>query len=52
MKIRARSLEDHYYNPTYQGLIDIGVEPHFLTEEVMEGMFQVVEQHMKIFART
>ena len=37
--------EDHYYNPTYQGLIDIGVEPHFLTEEVMEGMFQVVEQH-------
>ena len=40
-----REAEDHYYNPAYQGLVDIGVEPHFLTEEVMEGMFQVVEQH-------
>lgn len=37
--------EEHYYNPTYQGLIDIGVEPHYLTEEVMEGMFKVVERY-------
>jgi UDP-sulfoquinovose synthase len=38
-----KEAEEHYYNPTYQGLIDIGVEPHYLTEEVMEGMFRVVE---------
>lgn len=35
--------EEHYYNPTYQGLIEIGVEPHYLTDEVMEGLFKVVD---------
>jgi len=40
-----KEAEDHYYNPVYHGLIDIGVEPHFLTEDVMEGMFRVVEKY-------
>lgn len=40
-----KEAEKHYYNPTYQGLIDIGVEPHFLTDEVMEGMFRVVDRY-------
>jgi len=40
-----KEAEEHYYNPTYQGLQDIGVVPHFLTEDVMEGMFHVVAQH-------
>ncbi|MCF8038082.1 MAG: NAD-dependent epimerase/dehydratase family protein [Desulfohalobiaceae bacterium] len=40
-----KEAEEHYYNPTYQGLIDIGVEPHFLTDEVMEEMFRVVQQY-------
>ncbi|WP_419663650.1 UDP-sulfoquinovose synthase [Desulfosarcina variabilis str. Montpellier] len=34
--------EEHYYNPTYQGLVELGVEPHFLTAEVLEGIFRVV----------
>ena len=34
--------EEHYYNPAYQGLLDLGVKPHYLTDEVMEKMFQVV----------
>jgi len=37
--------EEHYYNPTYQGLIEIGVKPHYLTDDVMEGMFQVVANY-------
>ncbi len=37
-----KEAEKHYYHPTYQGLLDIGVEPHYLTDAVMEGMFQVV----------
>ena len=37
-----KEAEEHYYNPTYQGLIDLGVQPHYLTDEVMAGMFQVV----------
>jgi UDP-sulfoquinovose synthase len=36
--------EEHYYNPTYQGLVDIGVEPHYLTDEVLTGMFKIVEK--------
>ena len=37
--------EEHYYNPTYQGLQNIGVEPHFLDEDVMKKMFRVVEKY-------
>lgn len=40
-----KEAEEHYYNPKYQGLIDIGVEPHYLTDEVMEEMFQVVAEY-------
>jgi len=36
--------EEHYYNPAYQGLIEIGVTPHYLTDTVMNEMFQVVEE--------
>lgn len=37
-----KEAEEHYYNPAYQGLTELGVEPHYLTEEVMESMFRVV----------
>lgn len=37
-----KEAEEHYYNPTYQGLLDIGVKPHYLTEEVVAGMFNIV----------
>jgi len=37
-----KEMEEHYYNPTYQGLIEIGVEPHYLTDEVMADIFRSV----------
>lgn len=37
--------EEHYYNPDYQGLIELGVEPHYLNEESMSDMFRVVLDH-------
>jgi len=40
-----KEAEEHYYNPTYQGLKELGVKPHYLTEEVMDRLFQVVEQY-------
>lgn len=40
-----KEAEEHYYNPTYQGLIDIGVTPHYLTDEVLHGIFAVVEKY-------
>lgn len=42
-----KEAEEHYYNPTYQGLQNIGVEPHYLTEQVMEKMFNVVSEYEK-----
>ncbi len=40
-----KEAEEHYYNPTYQGLINIGVEPHYLTDEVMEQMLRVADRY-------
>jgi len=40
-----KEAEEHYYNPTYQGLQDIGVTPNYLTEKVMNSLFDVVERH-------
>ncbi|QKE65464.1 NAD-dependent epimerase/dehydratase family protein [Aquipseudomonas campi] len=40
-----KEAEEHYYNPSYQGLIDLGVKPHYLTDEVVAGMFKVVDRY-------
>lgn len=40
-----KELEEHYYNPTYQGLLDLGVTPHYLTEKELEKMFRGVEPY-------
>lgn len=40
-----KEAEEHYYNPAYQGLVELGVTPHYLTEDVMEGMFRVVAKY-------
>lgn len=42
-----KEAEDHYYNPTYQGLLDVGVVPHYLTEEVMVSMLKLVAKFEK-----
>jgi UDP-sulfoquinovose synthase len=40
-----KEAEEHYYNPTYQGLIGIGVKPNYLTPEVMASIFQLVAEY-------
>ncbi len=40
-----KEAEEHYYNPTYHGLKDIGVIPHLLTDEVVAEMFAIVAQY-------
>jgi UDP-sulfoquinovose synthase len=34
-------LEEHYYNPNYQGMLELGVKPHFLTKDSMKEMLEV-----------
>jgi UDP-sulfoquinovose synthase len=33
-----KEAEEHYYNPSHTGLLDLGLEPHFLTDDVMDEM--------------
>lgn len=40
-----KEAEEHYYNPKYQGLKDLGVKPTFLSEDVLSGFFAVVEKY-------
>ncbi len=37
--------EEHYYNPKYSGLLDLGLKPHYLTDEVIEGFFSVAQRY-------
>ncbi|NNC90386.1 MAG: NAD-dependent epimerase/dehydratase family protein [Akkermansiaceae bacterium] len=40
-----KELEEHYYNPAHTGLLDLGLEPHPLTEDVLKGLIEVVQAH-------
>jgi UDP-sulfoquinovose synthase len=37
--------EDHYYNVTYTGLLDLGLKPHFLTDEILESFFEITDRY-------
>lgn len=37
--------EEHYYNPAHTGLVELGLEPHLLTEEVLLEMMDYVNRH-------
>jgi UDP-sulfoquinovose synthase len=37
--------EDHYYNPSNTGLLELGLEPHYMTDEVVEGMLERILEH-------
>lgn len=38
-------MESHYYNARNSKLMDLGLKPHFLTEEVLDSMLKVVLRH-------
>lgn len=40
-----KEAETHYYNPSYQGLLELGVKPHYLTDDIMQSMLELVEQY-------
>lgn len=40
-----KELEDHYYNPVYTGLVDLGLKPNFLTQKVLVDMMSFVVKH-------
>lgn len=42
-----REMEQHYYNPKNTGLIELGLKPHLMTDEVLAGMLEYVQRHRK-----
>jgi len=37
--------EEHYYNAKHTKLLDLGLEPHLLSETLVEHMFKVIQRH-------
>lgn len=37
--------DSHYYNVVHTGLPELGLEPHLLSDTLIESMFDIVEQH-------
>ena len=52
-----REPEEHYYNPSCTGLLDLGLQPHYMTPEVLAEMMKLVIKYQdniesdKIFPR-
>ena len=36
---------EHYYNVTHTGLVELGLQPHLLSQTLIESMFPIVEQN-------
>lgn len=37
-----KEAEEHYYNPTHSGLLELGLQPHYLTDDVLAAMLEQV----------
>ncbi len=37
--------DEHYYNPAHTALLDLGLEPHPMTDDVLAEMIEVVQSH-------
>jgi UDP-sulfoquinovose synthase len=54
LEVQIRSIENprkeaeaHYYNPRHTGLLDLGLEPNYLTDDVLARMMEFVLKHKK-----
>jgi UDP-sulfoquinovose synthase len=39
-------LEEHYYNVVHTGLVDLGLQPHLLSDTLIESLFGITEEHI------
>jgi UDP-sulfoquinovose synthase len=37
--------EEHYYNPVHRGLLELGLQPHYMTEEVVGDLLERVRRY-------
>lgn len=52
LAVEARPIEDprvekeeHYYNPRHTRLLDLGLEPHLLNDELVESMLKIIMRY-------
>ena len=45
-------LEEHYYNAKHSKLIDLGLKPHFLTDQLLDSMIECVARSRESIDRT
>lgn len=45
MQNPRKEKEEHYYNPTYSALRELGLQPHYMTDEVLIAMFEKVVKY-------
>ena len=45
-----KELEEHYYNPAHTGLLDLGLNPHYLTDDLLSNLIEkiiIYKSHIK-----
>ena len=45
IKNPRKEAEEHYYNPAHTGLLELGLKPHYLTDEVIAHMLETVIEY-------
>ncbi len=40
-----KEMEEHYYNPAHSGLLELGLQPHPVTDEIIAGMLAQVMKY-------
>ncbi len=40
-----KEMEDHYYNAAHSGLLELGLEPNFMTKDVLVDMLKLIIEH-------
>jgi UDP-sulfoquinovose synthase len=40
-----KEMEDHYYNAKHHGLLQLGLQPHDLTEDILVRMIELIAKH-------
>jgi UDP-sulfoquinovose synthase len=47
-----KEAEEHYYNPVHLGLLELGLTPHFMADEVLAAMLNQILPHRERIDRT
>lgn len=52
IKNPRKEAEEHYYSPTYTGLLELGLQPHYMTEDVLSAMLERVIEHKELIDKS